>query len=210
MPKTRPFDENYNTYEKWFEINKYVFKSELKALKHFIPQNKKGLEIGIGSGIFAKPLGIKVGNEPSKEMRRLARERNLTVYDDVAENLSFKDNSFDFALMVTTICFVDDIKKSFQEVKRVLNKKGIFIIGLVDKKTSLGEKYKEHKEESVFYKEAVFYSTKEVLSLLKDCGFKNPEVVQTVFGDLSKINNIQNFKKGFGEGGFVAIKTYNN
>ncbi len=37
-------------------------------------------------------------------------------------------------------------------------------------------------------------------------GFGEIEVVQTVFGDLRSIRQIQLFKEGYGDGGFVVIK----
>ena len=46
-------------------------------------------------------------------MRKLARKRGLHVYDAVAERLPFESEQFDFVLMVTTICFLDDIRTSF-------------------------------------------------------------------------------------------------
>lgn len=207
MPKTKPFDENYEQYEEWFENNKYAYLSELKAVKHFIPEDKNGVEIGIGSGKFAVPLGIKVGVEPSKAMAKLAGERGLKVYIGVGEKLPFESSSFDFVLMVTTICFLDDVEKSFSEVKRILKPGGSFIIGFVDKQSPLGKQYLRYKNENVFYKIADFFSTKQVIGILKNTGFKDFEVVQTVFGELSFIDKIQNFKEGYGEGGFVVIKS---
>ncbi len=206
MPRTKPFDEHYEKYEEWFSKNRSVYQSELKAIGHFIPQRGKGVEIGIGSGKFAVPFGIKVGVEPSKAMRKLAREKRIRVYNAVAESLPFGVGQFDFALMVTTICFVDDIKKSFQEVERILINGGYFIIGFVDRASSLGRRYEKEKEANVFYREATFFSTEEVLSLLGECGFEEPEVIQTVFGELAEIRSIQDYKEGYGEGGFVVIQ----
>lgn len=204
--KTEPFDKHYQKYENWFERNEYVYKSELKAVKHFIPANEKGLEVGVGSGKFAAPLGIQIGVEPSKEMRKLAEKRGIEVFDAAGEKLPFEDASFDFVLMVTTICFLTDVEQSFQEVKRVLKQQGSFIIGFVDEDSPLGKEYLAKKEGNVFYKDATFYTTEQVLSLLDKYEFSNIEIVQTVFGQLSAVNEVQNFKKGYGEGGFVVIK----
>ena len=55
------FDKNYAQYEEWFIKNKYVYLSELDAVRNFIPRNKNGVEIGVGSGLFAEPLNIKIG-----------------------------------------------------------------------------------------------------------------------------------------------------
>jgi len=205
MPKTKPFDEHSTQYEEWFDKNHFAYLSELQAVRHFVPINAKGVEIGIGSGKFAKPLGISVGVEPSKSMRALAQTQGLQVYDAVAEHLPFEDAQFDFALMVTTICFVDDVKASFEEAKRILKKNGRFIIGFVDKNSLLGKTYEEHKEKNVFYRDATFYSTDEVLALLHECGFDEHGEVQTIFGNLHEVIHVQQFKEGYGHGGFVVV-----
>ena len=206
MPRTRPFDEQYERYEEWFEKNRFAYHSELRALQHFVPAQGHGIEIGIGSGRFAQPLGIELGVEPSKSMRKLARKRGLRVYDAVAERLPFEREQFDFVLMVTTICFLDDIRTSFREVRRVLKKGGCFIIGFVDKGSSLGQSYEKHRDTNIFYREATFYETGEVLSLLQELGFEDPKEIQTIFGELSEVKEVQEFTEGYGEGGFVVIR----
>ena len=206
MPETKPFDNHVEEYEKWFVDNHFVFQSELNAVKKAIPSDKRGIEIGIGSGIFAKPLGIKTGVEPSKAMREKAKTRKINAVDAVAENLPYPKSSIDFALMVTTVCFLDDIYKSFYEINRILSTNGYFIIGFVDKNSPLGKTYLEHKEESVFYKNATFYSTKELLGILQNTGFEIKDIYQTVYGRLDEINQVQEVKPNFGEGSFVVIK----
>lgn len=206
MARTGPFDARSTAYEEWFLHNQHVYRSELKAVAHFVPTTGEGLEVGVGSGRFAEPLGIKVGVEPSQAMRRLAESRGITVYNAVAENLPFPDERFDFTLMVTTICFIDDVDKSFQEVQRVLRSRGIFVIGFVDKDSPLGRTYQQRKDENVFYREATFYSSAEVISFFQQGGFENPKIIQTVFGKLEDIGSVQDFKNGYGEGGFVVIR----
>lgn len=38
-----------------------------------LPNIGKGVEIGVGTGRFSAPLGIKLGVDPSWEMSKLAR-----------------------------------------------------------------------------------------------------------------------------------------
>jgi ubiquinone/menaquinone biosynthesis C-methylase UbiE len=206
MAKTEPFDKYLYDYEKWFKENQYVYGSEIQAVRHFIPIGGKGIEIGIGTGRFAIPFGIKEGVEPSDSMRNYSLRLGLTVYNGVAEKLPLDNETYDFALMITTICFVDDVNKSFGEIKRIIKPGGIFIIGLVDKNTTLGKVYEKIKSQNKFYKDATFYSTDEVKKLLVQNQFIKIEVVQTVFGELSEIRSVQAFKEGYGEGGFVVIK----
>ncbi|MBC8185103.1 class I SAM-dependent methyltransferase [candidate division KSB1 bacterium] len=206
MPKTGPFDNYSDEYDDWFVINKYAFQSELNAIKKTLPENGDAIEVGIGSGIFAAPLGIKEGIEPSKAMREKAKKRGIRVMDAVAENLPYADKSKDVVLMITTICFVDDIYKSFQEVHRVLKDDGHLIIGFVDKNSPVGKFYLEQKDENVFYKDAVFWGTEELYEILKDTGFKINNTYQTVFGKIEEVKQVQNVLVGYGQGSFVVIK----
>lgn len=151
-------------------------------------------------------MGIKIGIDPSPKMREIAKNSGMEVYDAVAEALPFSDGSFDFALMVTTICFVDDIRLAFKETYRVLNPSGFLIVGFIDKNSLIGKLYERNKQKSVFYRHAHFYSTDEVISYLKKEGFKDFEILQTIFHDLSEINEVEPTKRGYGEGSFVVIK----
>lgn len=205
MARTEPFDKYLNEYENWFRENYYVYESEIEALWHFIPVNLRGIEIGCGTGRFTIPFRIREGVEPSESMRNHSSQLGLVVYDGTAENLPLEDQSYDFVLMVTTICFVDDIVKAFREAWRILKPGGRFIIGFVDKNSSLGTTYEKMKRKNKFYRYATFYSIEEVIQLLFENKFKDIEIIQTVFGELSSIHHLQCFKQGYGEGGFVVI-----
>jgi ubiquinone/menaquinone biosynthesis C-methylase UbiE len=206
MAKIEPFEKHASDYEAWFENNRFVYESELRAIKEQLPKKGDGIEVGVGSGRFAAPLGIRLGVDPSSKMRELARNRGITAIDGAAEKLPFDDCRFHFALMVTTICFLDDIKVAFKEAFRVLKPGGHLVIGFIDKESRVGTLYQQHKNENVFYKVATFYSVNEVASYLKETGFKNLNFSQTIFHHLSEIKDLEATKKGFGEGLFVVVK----
>jgi SAM-dependent methyltransferase len=203
MPKIEAFEKYNDEYDEWFEKNPELYDAELEAIRRLLPQpGAEGVEIGVGSGKFAAPLGIKIGVEPSEKMAIKAKSKGIEVYPGVAEELPFPDSRFDFALMVTTICFVDDLVRSFREAFRVLKTRGCIIVGFVDKESDLGREYLAKKEKSRFYRDAVFFSTPEVLAYLKEAGFDISETRQALVpGKSPKI-----VLEGFGKGSFVVIK----
>ncbi|MBE0516310.1 MAG: methyltransferase domain-containing protein [Methanophagales archaeon] len=206
MPKIEPFERYMEKYEEWFERNRFVYESELLAIRMLLPENGEGIEIGAGSARFAAPLGIKVGIEPSGKMGELARDRGIEVVNGVAEALPFANSTFDFALMVTTICFLDNVEAAFREVARVLKPDGCLVIGFIAKDSPLGTLYQQHNEESVFYHVAKFYSVDEVILHLKSTGFKSFTFTQTIFHTLREIKEVEPIKDGYGDGSFVVIK----
>jgi len=137
-----PFDIYPDEYENWFIKNELLFQSELLALKQVVPTNKKGIEIGVGSGLFAEKLNIKFGIDPSEKMLEFAKQRKIIVEKGVAENLPYTDNSFfNFAVFVTSICFVKNPEKAIKETYRVLNNNREIPFGDITKineKTNLG------------------------------------------------------------------------
>lgn len=204
MAKIEPFENYTQEYDDWFHENKNIYLSELNAVKEFIPPSRNGLEIGIGSGRFAVPLGIKTGIEPSPQMAERSRKLGINVIDAVAENLPFKDEEFDFVLMVTAICFFDNVEQAFKDAYRVLKPKGIIIVAHIDKDSQLGQQYQINKEKSKFYKDATFYSANQITQYLQKAGFSDFDYKQTIFTYQNE--TVQPVEPGFGRGSFVVIK----
>lgn len=203
MPKIGPFEKYSDEYDKWFDDHPDFYAAELQAVRQLIPPpGAEGMEVGIGSGKFAVPLGIKIGVEPSGKMAGKAESQGIDVRSGVAEELPFSDGRFDFVLMVTTICFVDDVVKSFREILRVLKTGGFIIVGFVDRESELGRQYSQKRQNSRFYKDATFFSTQEVLEYLEGSGFAIADVLQTLIpGEYPGT-----ILEGFGKGSFVVIK----
>jgi SAM-dependent methyltransferase len=206
MARIEPFNQYMTEYEDWFEKNHFAYISELKAVKKQLPESGKSIEIGVGTGRFAAPLGIELGLEPSAPMRKIAEQKGIRMIGGVAEELPFADGRFELALMVTTICFLDDINGAFREVRRILKPTGYFIAGFIDKDSPLGRLYENNEKDNEFYRIATFYSVDEILSLLKRVGFSHFNFVQTIFKRLNEIHRIEPVIDGYGQGSFAVIR----
>ena len=206
MPGVNAFDNNVDRYEQWFVDNPLAYVSELRAVRELLPAGGTGIEIGLGTGRFAAPLGIKKGVEPSQAMAELARKKGIEVVPGVAERLPFKDGEFDFCLMVTTVCFLDDMDLAFQEVRRVLKPAGAFVIGFVDRDSPLGKEYQTKKQKSAFYQHATFYSTEDIVSHLQHAGFGKLAFRQTLFLPLEEMIEVEPVKEGHDRGSFVVVR----
>ena len=203
MARINAFEQHSDAYDEWFDKNAEAYAAELEAIRQLLPDaGARGLEIGVGSGKFAVPLGISVGVEPSPEMAAKARALGIDVHSGVAEQLPFAADEFDFTLMVTTICFVDDAVQSFREALRVLKPGGCLLVAFVDKESELGRTYQANRSSSRFYQQATFFSTRELLSHLETAGFGNTTIKQTLIPGAAR-NRVAD---GFGEGAFVVIK----
>jgi ubiquinone/menaquinone biosynthesis C-methylase UbiE len=199
------FNENATDYDIWFENNADLYQAELNALRFFIPKNMNGIEIGVGTGRFAVPLGIPIGVEPAPQMAELARQRGVDVVEGIAEALPFADSSFDFAAMVTVVCFLDDVVKAFREAFRILKPSGLLIVGFIDRESELGQKYNQKKAHSMFYRDATFYSVNELDALLVKAGFSSFSYRQTLLPEESSLLTV---KDGYGSGGFVVVSAH--
>ena len=203
MATSTTFDEQAIEYDAWFEKHTDLYLAELEAVRSFIPVRGSGVEIGVGTGRFAASLAIPIGVEPAPRMAKLARQRRIEVLEGVAEALPFADGSFDFAVMVTVICFLDDVAQAFREACRILKQNGTFIIGFIDRESELGRHYSHKKEQSPFYRNATFYSVSELKKLLTKTGFSSFAYRQTLRpGETMDLTVLE----GYGRGGFVVIQ----
>jgi len=203
MNDSNPYETYADEYESWFKENNLLFSSELDAIRQLMPSFEKGLEIGVGTGLFAQALGINEGIEPSAAMRKKAELRGVRVIEALAEALPFACESFDLVLMVTVDCFLKDIQKAYQEAHRILKPGGSLIVAFIDRSSPLGQIYEEKKQYSPFYSHAHFHSAQEMKKILVDSGFKIENSRQTVF---TLANQVQEVRTGTGQGVFAVIQ----
>lgn len=206
MAKIEIYEKHADLYDGWFSRNRSAYESELRAVRRSLPRGGRGVEIGVGTGRFASAVGIPFGVEPSKSMRDIAAKRGISVVGGVAEALPFRDGRFDYALMVTALCFFDDVEESLKEAHRILAPSGILVIGFIDRDSPVGKLYEGKKHESLFYRNAAFRSAQEVGDLLKRAGFRTVAFLQTIFSDPGRMRKPDPVREGYGEGCFVVAR----
>lgn len=208
------FDENTEEYDNWFSKNPGIdlFKIELDALRELMNNKKapyRSLEVGVGTGQFAKELGITFGLDLSINALKVAHKRGVYSIYGPAENLPFQNNSFSLVLMVVSLCYIRDPLRAIKEVYRILNYKGEFITCFIEKNSPWGEFYLKKKEEGhKFYGPAYFYSSNEVKNWLESVGFKIKETVWTLSQEpgQEKYNEESPSTEPNEKAGFVCIK----
>ncbi len=206
--KIQPFELYSDQYDAWFIKYPIVYQSELRAVQEQLPPKGKGIEIGMGSGRFSEPLGINIGIEPSRKMAKIAARRDLKVIQGIAEYLPICNSQFDFVLLVTTICFLDDVIQSLREIYRILRHGGCIIVGFVDSESAIGKTYQKERMKSRFYQVARFFNVEEVLAHLNGIGFVNFNINQTLYSSLNQIKLVESVKPGYGQGAFVVVKGF--
>ncbi|WP_069807639.1 class I SAM-dependent methyltransferase [Vulcanisaeta thermophila] len=167
-------------YDSWYTRHKPTAETEVRALMSFGFRGF-GMELGVGSGFFAHRLGVPMGLEPAWGMAQLARGRGVWVIAGVGELMPIRDGALDYILIVVTICFLDDPRKSLRESHRVLREGGRLVTCIVPRESPHGRFYMElGKRGHRFYSAAHFYTVREVSELLREVGFRISRIVATL------------------------------
>ncbi len=133
----------YSTISSKEKIEKYqqtIRDSEWSQIENYIPKNSKFLDVGCGAGyslmrasedwgcivegIDADPGSHGVG----RYLKGLVNE--VTIKQGFAENLPYENDFFDVVYSSHVLEHVNDEVKALSEMKRVLKRDGILIIGM--------------------------------------------------------------------------------
>ncbi len=202
-----PFRDHTLEYEAWFTKYPQVYAAELRAVQALLPDHcDRILEIGVGSGKFARDLGVTVGVDPCPEMLVLAKGRGVVAVLGTAESLPLTARQFDCVVMITVLCFLRDPAVALAQARQVLRQGGHLVMAFVDRHSPLGESYCLHQEESLFYRKAHFYGADEVGDLMAMAGFRSLRFCQTIVSPLSEVDANEPVLPGSGQGGFAVVR----
>lgn len=176
------FEDHAQDYDAWFDSAKGValFDLELDCLRTLKAKTEATghsgqstwLEVGVGSGRFAKSLDIGNGVDPSPAMAKLAQVRGIDTAVGFGEDLPYQANTFDGVLIVCTICFVTDARLVLKECHRVLKPGGHLLMGFVPLESLWGQYHSiRGKAGHTYYAQARFFSTNELIECAQMVGF---------------------------------------
>lgn len=206
MPIVTVFEQHAQEYERWFDLHDAIYQAEVAALRKFVPATGLVIEVGVETGRFAVPLGVQFGLDPSCRILQFARQRGVRVCQAVGERLPFRDEQFDLVLLVTVICFVDDVPTLLRELHRVLKHGGHLVIGFINRNSDLGNLYEQRKEASMFYRDARFYSGEEVAHWAREADFGSQQFCETLFGGQNEFSaRSLEVREGYSDGAFVVL-----
>jgi ubiquinone/menaquinone biosynthesis C-methylase UbiE len=166
------FEKYADDYDRWFDEHRDEYLAELSRIRKVLPApDSRSIEVGVGSGRFAQPLGIRLGVEPSRALSRMARKRGIEVIRGKAEALPVKDDSCSSVLFLTVICFLEDSLAALNELHRILSPGGTIVVAFIERGKQIHRKYLHEGGKGRFLSHASFYSQEEVLTFLEEAGF---------------------------------------
>jgi ubiquinone/menaquinone biosynthesis C-methylase UbiE len=207
----KPFEKLAAQYDKWFDSEKgrAVFAREAACLESLISvEGKRWLEVGVGTGRFAKALGVPEGMDPSSAMLEIASKRGILTRKGYGEELPYPDGVFDGVLMVTILCFLSEPERAFIECSRVLVKNGCLVLGFVPSESPWSRLYMRKGDEGhPFYSCARFYTREQVLRMAHVAGFVFKSAASCLFSGPEEPLDDAGWRQGLIEGaGFTAMK----
>lgn len=132
---TQTIKEFFNTVaakrDEWKNKNFYYHNEIANLCKFLIPSQKKVLDIGCGTGDLLESVSpsFGVGIDISEKMIDIAKEKhpNLKFHTCDAQNITINDK-FDYVILSDLIGNLEDIQKTFEELKKVSDEKTRIII----------------------------------------------------------------------------------
>lgn len=205
------FDQQVADYDAWYETAAGTAalaaeSATLAPLLEGLPQ--PWLEIGVGTGRFASTLGVTFGIDPAHGALILARCRGVQVAVARGEHLPFRDATFGAALVVVTLCFVEDPKAVLREARRVVRPGGALVLGIVPSDSPLGARYQERgRAGHPYYSRARFYSRGDIDALLANVGMRRLRTRSTLINVVNDIvAPLEILDTDHSGAGFIAVR----
>lgn len=176
-------------YDAWYDTprGRWIGEAEYRLASRLLaaPPEARLLDVGCGTGWFTRRLaqdGLRVtGLDANPESLAYARARSgsgIAWVGGDAQQLPFKDASFDHVLSIAALCFVEDERKAVAETVRVAGRS--FVIGWLNRNSLL---YREKGRQGGrgAYRGARWHTGDEILDLFSGLPVRNLTMRSAVF-----------------------------
>jgi ubiquinone/menaquinone biosynthesis C-methylase UbiE len=174
-------------YEEWYEepMGAQVLEAELRGLEEFLPDSGLGVEVGAGTGVFAKRLSTHMREivcvDPSPEMLMRAAEKDLHTVLCVGEDMPFRIGSFDFTYLVAVLEFLSDPMEVLGSIKEAMKTETPLVTLTINRSSPWGSYYTMLAENGdPVFSHACLYDMDEVREFLRRSGFIVVDALSTL------------------------------
>jgi len=176
-------------YHNWYETvrGRWIGGVEFRLVQRLLDAKtaESVLDVGCGTGYFtrrfARAGGKMTGLDPNIEWLGFAAARAGTDERYVggrAERLPFPDRSFDHAVSIAALCFLDDPRPGLTEMLRVARRR--FAVGLLNRSSTLYFEKGRHGGSGA-YRGAHWYTPTEIVGFFNGLNVARLSVRTAVF-----------------------------
>ena len=216
-----PFDKEAIDYDKWYDtkLGNLVDTVETELVMDMLLPKKdmRILDAGCGTGNFSFKLAKKgcmiTGVDISENMLKIAdnkKEKSGLPVEFIkadSRKLPFSDNTFDAAVSVVAVEFIDDVRAVIDELLRVTKQNGKVVVGTINRESDWGKLYEsDFFQENTVFKHARFLDKTTLTGIrknefieVKECLFFSPDTEE------QKLDiNLERKTEYTGQGGFIC------
>lgn len=188
----KSFGKYARQYDSLATVQKKVTDRFTELLANSISPPTTLLDIGSGTGRLLEKISLifpetaLFGVDLAFGMTKIARNRleqndRASLVCSDAEELPFRDKSFDMVISTSTYQWINPLEKAFTEAYRILKPSGRFLFALFGEKTlfELKESYRNactDHDRGAADRMHQFATTDKVLSALNDAGFSSSNI----------------------------------
>ena len=179
------FNQAAESYDAWYSHpqGKSVLRVEAQALDTVLPTESVGLEVGGGTGAFARLLSQErtiICLDPSPEMLRRAATNQPTILA-AGERLPLRPQSLGFVYLATTLEFIQNPREALLEAHTALRPGGTLATLTINPRSSWGRLYLERAQSGdTLFQHATLLSLETVTALHQEAGFQPHDAFGTL------------------------------